>query len=262
MSRTPWQDADWRPPVAALSGFAAVLVAAVLVTRLGSAPHAIAPWWTLATALLVGALSTVCVELLDQMPASSPFRQAGRIVGALFASAVTSVAILATTSRAGAPQLTFAWILCLLFTATAGYWAIARSNPAVEAAPASTATDLAPRTVPLEPVHTDHELPEHVQQTLSRYLADGRDHLEACVRVRFEPGQQSAIVHLPIQPAMHSLPDVECEPVGKEDLRITADPIQPFGVRLVCRRPAPATLAGEAIVAVLISADRIAKAAA
>ncbi|HVJ84893.1 MAG TPA: hypothetical protein VM452_04565 [Caulifigura sp.] len=262
MSRTPWQDAEWRPPVAALSGCAAVLVAAVLVTRLGSAPQAIAAWWTLATALLVATLSTVCVELLDQLSASSPSRSAGRIAGAAFATAVTSIAILATTRHAGPTQLAFAWTLCLLFAATAGYWAIARSNPAVEAAPASTATDSAPATLPLEPVHTDHELPDHVQQTLSRYLADGRDHLEACVRVRFEPGQQSAIVHLPIQPAMYSIPDVECEPVGEDDLRITVDPIQPFGVRLVCRRPAPATLAGEAIVAVLISADRIARAAA
>ena len=192
----------------------------------------------------------------------SPARPAGRIAGAAFATGVTSIAILATTRHAGPAQLAFAWTLCLLFTATAGYWAVARSNPDSRVVTTSPEANSGTSVIPIATPLTEQELPEHVQQTLSRYLAEGRDHLEACVRVRFEPGQQSAIIHLPIQPAMHSIPEVECEPVGDEDVRITADPIQPFGVRLVCRRPAPASLPGEAIVAVLISADTIATAAA
>lgn len=262
MPDKPWQDLEWRLPVAAVSGCAAVFVAAVLVTRLGTAP--LPPWWTLAAALVVGCLASLCVELL-QTQDSAPARRTGKILGAILASGVTSIAVLATTKQAAAGHLAFACTLCLLFSTTAIAWAFGR----IGSPGASTATDSLhssrssdAKTIPLTTGPLEDVLPDHVQQTLSRYLADGRDHLEACVRIRFEPGQQSAIVHLPIQPAMQGVPDVECEPVGEEELRITVDPAQPYGVRLLCRRPAQSKEAGEAIVSVLISADRTARAAA
>ena len=55
---------------------------------------------------------------------------------------------------------------------------------------------------------------------------------------------------------------LECEPIGDSDIRISVDPAQPYGVRLVCRRPGPATQSDEAVIAVLISADHAARAAA
>jgi hypothetical protein len=270
MQRNPWQDLDWRLAVAAIAGCAATFVTAVLVTRLSAAPQSLSPWWTLATALLVGGLSSSCVELLERH-AETPSRRMSRIVGAIFASGVTSLAILATTRQAGAVHLAFACTLSLLFSATAVGWAVGMvrqpGNVAHESPPGTVDTiplaggppvDERDGDFATEPETSGQGLPDHVEQTLSRYLADGKDVLEACLRVRFEPGQQTAVVHLPIQPAMQFDPEVECEPIGDDDLRITVDPAQPYGVRLVCRRPAPCTGPGESTIAVLVSADRAA----
>jgi hypothetical protein len=184
-------------------------------------------------------------------------------------NALTLLATLATTSHAGPVQLGLACLSSLGVAVACHWWAIL-SEP--ESSLEDHATADAPATVPMAPALTRHEesltddmssvtLPAHVDQTLSRYTLDGRDHLEACVRVRFEAGQQTAIVHLPIQPAMHFDPEVECEPVGDCDTRITVDPAQPYGVRLVCRRSSW-NEAGETVLAVLISSDRLARAAA
>lgn len=266
----------WRLVLAALSASSAVLITTVLSARLPQAPVSIPVWWTLATWIAVGGLSAITVAATR---AESPagLTSFGRLAVGIAAAGVTAVAVLATTHHAGVAQFAAACLLSAMsFAAAIGFVAMDAfaESPASVAPGPNTATEEAHAAATSVPVILNDEpaaqgsdsevtiaLPDHIQQTSSRYIAESRDHLETCLRVRFEPGQQTAIVHVPIQPAMQCDPDVECEPVGDDDLRITVDPAQPYGIRLVCRRPAPWSEACEAVVAVLISADRMAAAA-
>jgi len=268
---------EWRRLAGALCLLAALFVTAVLMARLSGSNQALSAWWTLATTLVVGGLGACGIAVLNIRTTAEISAEANYLLALAF-SGLTAFSTLATTQQAGTWQFAFACLLSAVASATAIGWAATRSRTArVEAAPEAAASPEAPvQTVAFsgpvagsESVAADEDseavaesLPDHIDQTLSRYVADGRDHLEACLRVRFEAGQQTAIVHLPIQPAMQFDPEVECEPLGSEDLRITVDPAQPYGVRLVCRRPAPWSEANESVIAVLISSDRLARAAA
>ncbi len=266
----------WRLVLAALSASSAIFVTTVLSARLPQAPSSLSAWWMLATWIAVGGLSAIAVaathaQLRGEL---TPF---ARLAVGIAAAGVTAVAVFATTHHAGVAQLAAASLLSAMsFAAAVGLVAMdSFAESPVSVAPGlNTATKEAHAVATSVPVIVNDEpasqgsdsevsiaLPNHIQQTSSRYIAESRDHLETCLRVRFEPGQQTAIVHVPIQPAMQCDPDVECEPVGDDDLRITVDPAQPYGIRLVCRRPAPWSEACEAVVAVLISADRMAAAA-
>ncbi|HVJ67554.1 MAG TPA: hypothetical protein VM510_06190 [Caulifigura sp.] len=270
MRPNSWQDREWRISTAAICGFAALFVTAILMTRLSITPQPLSAWWTMATALVVGGLCASSIELGAR---ESSITRLGRTAGALAGSGVTSFAILATTRQANPAQVAFACVLCVLFASTAIIWAL-RSELEAESAQQEITGRCASRSdnSPNNSTHVaasttdrrdaDSGLPDHVDQTLRRYIADRRDHLEACVRVRFQAGQQTSIVHLPIQPPMSLEPEVECEPVDDADLRITVDPAQPYGVRLVCRRSGPWTEAAESVVAVLVTADTLANAAA
>ncbi|QDT56407.1 hypothetical protein Pan44_44610 [Caulifigura coniformis] len=276
MRDTSLLEREWRRLGATLCFLAALFVTAVLLARLPAAPPALSAWWTLATAFVVGGLGACGIAVL-QVGATSAMSAEATYALALTFSGLTSFSTLSTTRQAGPAQFAFACFLSVLASAAAVSWAAIRHSPARSAAadePIPTAEPHA-QTVAFSGIGAElgdlaeantpaaaDSLPDHIDQTLSRYVAEGRDHLEACLRVRFEPGQQTAIVHLPIQPAMQFDPEVECEPLGSEDLRITVDPAQPYGVRLVCRRPAPWIESSEAVIAVLISADRMARAAA
>jgi hypothetical protein len=268
---------DRRQLMAAILFSAAVFCTAVLIVRLPQSTRSLSLWWTLATAAVVGGLCAGGIALLDR--AGQMMHAGQRLVAAVLTGAITAAAILATTHQAGIGSVVVGCALAVLTLAGGIAWAaqneirslvasVREGEAPAEPHPANAPPqniDLPPATVQqpspgpdlnlVSEANSGSSLPDHVDQTSSRYVADGRDHLETCLRVRFKPGQQTAIVHLPIQPAMNADPQVECESCDGSDLRIAVDPAQPYGVRLVCRRPAPCTEAGETVLAVLISAD-------
>ena len=265
---------EWRRLVATLCLSAAVFVTAILLTRLPVASGRLSVWWTLATAFVVGGLGASAIAVLT-IRSTRQLNPGTQSVLAVAVNGLTLLSTLATATHGTPAQLMFACVLSLSVASACHWWAVVSDRESRPFESAQSTSGDAGATVSLaaamSKMHDEsleiaqppaHALPDHVDQTLSRYSMEGRDHLEACLRVRFEPGQQTAIVHLPIQPAMQFDPDVECEPVDGNDVRVSVDPAQPYGVRLVCRRPAPCHEAGESIVAVLISSDRAARAAA
>jgi hypothetical protein len=261
---------EWRRLIATCCLSAAVFVAAVLLTRLPGASVRLSAWWTLATAILVGGLGALAIAALT-LGSTRRLRPSTQSTLAVTVNGLTLLSTLATTVHSGPGQLALACLLSLSVAGACHYWSVVSGGErqAFKNTEMPTADEGATVSLPtaIGKAHDESDshpqtLPDHVDQTLSRYTMDGRDHLEACLRVRFEAGQQTAIVHLPIQPAMQFDPEVECEPVGDSDVRINVDPAQPYGVRLVCRRPGGSTQACEAIIAVLISAERVARAAA
>ncbi len=60
----------------------------------------------------------------------------------------------------------------------------------------------------------------------------GGEMIEGTIRVIFEPGQKRANLHVPFSPPLKGVPDVECEPVGSEDLRLKVPVKQPYGIRI------------------------------
>jgi hypothetical protein len=259
---------EWRRHVATVFLSSAVFVTAILLTRLPGATARLSPWWTLATAIIVGGLGALAIATLT-IGSTRRLKSSTQSTLAVTVNGLTLLATLATTVHSGPGQLALACLLSLSIAGACHYWLVTSSGEQAfkNTEPASDVTATVSMTSAINNVQNEAPesaptLPDHVDQTLSRYTMEGRDHLEACLRVRFEAGQQTAIVHLPIQPAMQFDPDVECESIGDSDIRITVDPAQPYGVRLVCRRPGPSTQAGETIIAVLISAERAARAAA
>ncbi|MCA9085656.1 MAG: hypothetical protein KDA81_16460 [Planctomycetaceae bacterium] len=66
--------------------------------------------------------------------------------------------------------------------------------------------------------------------------SDGSELIEGTMKVRFEPGQKRANLHIPFSPPLAGVPDVECECVGGEDLRLKVPVRQSYGVRIEARR--------------------------
>lgn len=64
----------------------------------------------------------------------------------------------------------------------------------------------------------------------------GGELVEGTIRVRFEPGQKRAQLHVPFSPPLAGVPDVECEPVGGEALRVRVPVRQTYGIRIEARR--------------------------
>lgn len=65
----------------------------------------------------------------------------------------------------------------------------------------------------------------------------GGEMIEGRVRVTFAAGEKRAYVHLPFQPPLAGLPDVECEPTDDSNIRVKVAVRQPYGIRLEVRRP-------------------------
>ncbi|MBL8819311.1 MAG: hypothetical protein JNL58_24985 [Planctomyces sp.] len=64
----------------------------------------------------------------------------------------------------------------------------------------------------------------------------GGEMIEGTIRVVFEPGQKRANLHVPFSPPLRGIPEVECEPVGGDDLRLKVPVRQPYGIRIEARR--------------------------
>lgn len=283
MRENPALTTERRLLLAALLFSAAVFIDVVLLVRLPHVNVVLAFEWTLAAGAVVGGLSMAAFAVLAGVAPTLVTTSAQRFGVGLLASSVTAIAILATAHNADSGPFVFASGLAastmLIALAWAAEFRLSSLSPhlrisllgdsdegeldanLISSGVKDCASRDIERVISIETAMSESlatpPLPEHVEQTSSRYVAEGRDCVETCLRVRFEPGQQTAVVHLPIQPAMSSVPEVECEPCDGTEMRITVDPVQPYGVRLVVRRPAPFVAADEAVIAVLISADRL-----
>ena len=64
----------------------------------------------------------------------------------------------------------------------------------------------------------------------------GGEMIEGTVPVRFEAGQKRANVHVPFAPPLPGIPEVECESVGTDVLRLKVPIRQTYGIRIEARR--------------------------
>ncbi len=64
----------------------------------------------------------------------------------------------------------------------------------------------------------------------------GGEMIEGTIQVRFETGQRRASLHVPFSPPMPGIPEVECESVGNESLRLKIPVRQTYGIRIEARR--------------------------
>lgn len=64
----------------------------------------------------------------------------------------------------------------------------------------------------------------------------GGEMVEGTVRVVFETGQKRANLHIPFTPPLPGIPEVECESVGDDVLRLKVPVRQPYGIRIEARR--------------------------
>lgn len=64
----------------------------------------------------------------------------------------------------------------------------------------------------------------------------GGEMIEGKIVARFEIGQKRAHLHVPFSPPLPGIPEVECEPVGEEPVRLKVAVRQPYGIRIEVRR--------------------------
>ena len=73
----------------------------------------------------------------------------------------------------------------------------------------------------------------HVERIRDEY---GGEMVEGTARIRFLAGQKKVNVHVPFAPALPGIPEVECESVGDQVLRLKVPVRQPYGIRIEARR--------------------------
>jgi hypothetical protein len=66
--------------------------------------------------------------------------------------------------------------------------------------------------------------------------ANGTELIEGVMPVHFDRGQKRVNVHVPFSPPLGGVPDVECESVDGEDLRLKVAVRQSYGIRIEARR--------------------------
>ena len=64
----------------------------------------------------------------------------------------------------------------------------------------------------------------------------GGEMIEGTIEVFFEVGQKRAHLHVPFSPPLPGVPEVECEPVGEDSIRVRVAVRQPYGIRIEARR--------------------------
>jgi hypothetical protein len=239
-----------------------LFAAAVLHARL-PATRSLSIAWTFAVASVLGGMSILGTQLLLT---SHPLPTCVRLVIALFGASAATSGILATASAGSTASFATGCIMSLLILGSSAAMALREDKFAVaklrtDITSAPTVAAPIPAIEPLvasrdqnQDTTADHP-PHDLDQSWRRWHEDNQDILEGCVRVAFEPGLATAIVHIPVQPAMAAPPQVECEPVEDCPIRISADPVLPYGIRLVCRRTEAVSEPFETMVSVLISSS-------
>jgi hypothetical protein len=224
----------------AASMFMSVLI---VIRVLSLRPQAALPAiWPALTTLFLGGLASAGCWLLEVGLSRRP-QFLERLLLRMAAAGWTIAAVLATTVGGST------WSLAIGCVASVGglAWAVASSISEPSAAKAVAQNAATPASIS-EPANAQAD------QTWRRWAEGDRDCLEGCVRVDFAAGQSTAVIHVPLQPAMSAIPDVETEPMEDCELRVSADPVLPYGVRLTCRRSGGLDQPLRAGVAVHISA--------
>ena len=93
-----------------------------------------------------------------------------------------------------------------------------------------------------------------VCQFARQHTPDGQDVLIGTHFVKLAPGQKQEVLHLPFSPAFEVTPDVSCEALDAEGVRVKAASVQPYGARLEIRRSGQTDSETTAQIQVFISA--------
>jgi hypothetical protein len=258
----------WGAAAGLLLGLSAI-VAAILVVRLAGAEPAgpLSAGWPFAVMLVLGGMCAAGNYALlragggDSLPV--------RVLAALMSGGIITTAVLATASHGSTATFAGGCVASLLCLAGLVWLALCgvdltvkgdRSQDSEPASPLQSRDSLEPARQEIAISTPDHHEP--VDQTWRRWKHAGQDILEGCVRVQFQPGQSTATIHVPVQPAMSSAPEVECEPTDDADIRTSADPVLPYGVRFTCRRTRDVQEPMETAISIRLAAPAaIAKAA-
>ena len=64
----------------------------------------------------------------------------------------------------------------------------------------------------------------------------GGEMIDGTIKVFFEVGQKRAHLHVPFSPPLPGVPEVECEPIGDDSVRLKVGVRQPYGIRIEARR--------------------------
>ncbi|MEZ6127540.1 MAG: hypothetical protein R3C59_02590 [Planctomycetaceae bacterium] len=90
---------------------------------------------------------------------------------------------------------------------------------------------------PTRPVAPQELAPRKTSQPFQRTKeADGSELVEGVMRVHFDKGQKRANVHVPFSPPLAGMPEVECECIDGDDLRLKVPVRQSYGIRIEARR--------------------------
>jgi hypothetical protein len=77
----------------------------------------------------------------------------------------------------------------------------------------------------------------HVSQWMKRGRSpEGGEFIEGGLTLRFSSGQSHAVAHLPLQPALAAIPEVECEVLDNASVRLKVAARQAYGIRIEARR--------------------------
>ena len=79
----------------------------------------------------------------------------------------------------------------------------------------------------------DHRQQKKFERTRDEY---GGELLEGAMTVHFDRGQKKANLHIPFSPPMSGIPEVECEAIGGESLRLKVPERRSYGIRIEARR--------------------------
>lgn len=103
----------------------------------------------------------------------------------------------------------------------------------------SEADETSQVTLPAKPFRDAGPARTHAksQPELQRTIEEsGAEIVEGVMTVRFDKGQKRANLHVPFSPPLARAPEVECECVGSEQLRLKVPVRQAYGIRIEARR--------------------------
>lgn len=106
----------------------------------------------------------------------------------------------------------------------------------------------------MESDSADAESDSHVSQWLKRGRSpEGGEFIEGGMTIRFSSGQSHAVAHLPFQPALAGIPEVECEVLDNASVRLKVAARQAYGIRIEARRSGETSEEATAQIGFLVS---------
>ncbi len=93
-----------------------------------------------------------------------------------------------------------------------------------------------------------------VTQHFVRTVTSSVDQIAAYYRLEFLPNQQREVLHIPVHPAMATVPEVQAIGID-EDLRIRVTDCQKYGVRIEAVLTSPPVKSTTSLVEIIISSE-------